>query len=143
LIIQDAENHEFNIHLGPTPAVADVVRQLRTGNKIGVFAFRTAKMPADQYVAKTLILGDRVIRLRDSMLRPYWSRGSLLAPGYSVDRLPPRPQDGRGRGYGFGRWSYGRDRPRRFYRSGRCFRRGFAMPGLGRCRANLWQRPWW
>ena len=145
LILKDAQKQELNIHVGPAAEVADIVRQLRTGNRIDVLAFRTAKMPADQYVAKTLILDDRVIRLRDCMLRPYWSRGSLLASGYSVDQLPPRPQDGRGRGYDFGRWSYRRDCPRRFYRSGRCFRRGLAMPGLGRCLANRWRqrRPWW
>jgi len=144
LILEHAQKHELNIHLGPAAEVADIVRQLRTGNEIGVLAFRTTKMPADQYVAKTLILGDRVIRLRDFMLRPYWSRRSLLASGYSVDRLPPRPQDGRSRGYGFGRWSYRRDCPRRFYRSGRYLMRGFQKPGsgLGRCRANQWRQRW-
>ncbi len=140
LILKDAQKHEFNIHVGPAAEVANIVRQLRAGSRIDILGFRTAKMPADQYVAKTLILGDRVIRLRDSMLRPYWSRSSLLAVDYSVDGSPPKPQNGRGRSYGFGRWSHYRDHPRRCYRSGRCLRRGFPTPGfgLGRCRANRW-----
>ena len=147
LILEDAQKHEFNIHVGPATEVADIVRQLHTGRKIGVLAFRTAKMPAEQYVAKTLILGDRAIRLRDFMLRPYWSRGSLLAIGHSADGSPPRPQDGPGGNYGFWRRSHSRYWPRPCYRSGRCFIRGFPTPGLGlgRCRADQWRqrRPCW
>ena len=123
LIIKDTRNQELNIHLGPTEDVADIVRRLSAGKKINVLGFRTEKMPANQYVAKTLILGDQLIHLRDSMLRPYWSRNSLLAKSDRIYTPAVGPQDRGSRkfdsGYGFQRRYY----PRRGYRCGQCFRR--------------------
>ena len=123
LIIEDTRNQKLNIHLGPTEDVADIVRRLSVGRKINIFGFRTEKMPANQYVAKTLVLGDQFIGLRDSMLRPYWSRNSLLAKSDGIYTPAVGPQDRGGRkfgsGYGFQRRYY----PRRGYRCGQCFRR--------------------
>ena len=123
LIIKDTRNQKLNIHLGPTEEVADIVRRLSAGKKINVLGFRTEKMPANQYVAKTLILGDQVIGLRDSMLRPYWSRNSLLAKSGRINTPAVGPQDRGSRkfdsGYGFQRRNY----PRRGCRYGQCFRR--------------------
>jgi hypothetical protein len=131
LIIKDSQNNKLNIHLGPTEDVNDIVRSLSVGSRIDILGFRTEKMPADQYVAKTLILSDQVIHLRDSMLRPYWSRNSLLAKS---DRIYPPAvgsQDRGGRkfdsGYGFQRRNY----PRRGCWCGQCFRHRRYKRGFG------------
>jgi hypothetical protein len=88
-------------------------------------------MPANQYVAKTLMLGDRVVHLRDSMLRPFWSRSSILptvrridAPEVGFQRRGNRRLDS---GYGFQRQC----RPCRYCGYGRCFRRNFHKRGFG------------
>ena len=131
LIIKDTQNQKLNIHLGPTEDVAEIVRRLSAGKKINVLGFRTEKMPANQYVAKTMILGDQVIHLRDSMLRPYWSRNSLLAKSDRINTPEVGPQRRGNRkldsGYGFQRqyWSC------RDYRCGSCFRRCFYKRGFG------------
>lgn len=131
LIIKDTRNQELNIHLGPTEDVADIVRRLSAGKKINVLGFRTEKMPANQYVAKTMILGDQVIHLRDFMLRPYWSRNSLLAKSDRTNTPAVGPQDRGSRkfdsAYGFQRRYY----PRRGYRCGHCFKRSFYKRGFG------------
>jgi hypothetical protein len=74
LIIKDENEKELNIHLGPAPALSETVKQLKVGKSLEIIGFNTDKMPANQYVAKTLILSNRIIELRDSDLRPYWSR---------------------------------------------------------------------
>lgn len=130
LIIKDSQNQKLNIHLGPAEEVADIVRRLSAGKKINIFGFRTEKMPANQYVAKTLVLGDRVIHLRDSMLRPYWSRNSLLAKSDRIYIPAVGPQDRGSRkfdsGYGF-QWRYC---PRRDRGYGQCFRRRLYKRGF-------------
>jgi hypothetical protein len=131
LIIKDARNQKLNIHLGPTEEVADIVRRLSAGKKINILGFRTEKMPANQYVAKTLILSDQVIGLRDSMLRPYWSRNSLLAKSDRIYTPAVRPQDRGSRkfesGYGF-QW---RHCPSRYCGYGQCLRRCLYKRGFG------------
>jgi hypothetical protein len=77
LILRDKQGRELNIHLGPAPELSETVKQLTVGRKLDLLGFRTDKMPPNQYVAQTLILGSRIIQLRDSDLRPYWS-GSRL-----------------------------------------------------------------
>ena len=130
LIIMDPQNNKLNIHLGPTEDVNDIVRSLSVGGKIDVLGFRTEQMPANQYVAKTLILSDQVIHLRDSMLRTYWSRSSLLPAGRRINapEVGPRSRDKiiLNSGYGF-QW---RRCPRNYCGYGRCFRRRFGKRGF-------------
>ena len=131
LIIMDPQNNKLNIHLGPTEDVNDIVKSLSVGSRIDILGFRTEQMPANQYVAKTLILSDQVTHLRDSMLRPYWSRNSLLhtgrrinAPEASFQRRDKRILNS---GYGFQQ----RLCPRSYCGYGRCFRRRFGKRGFG------------
>jgi hypothetical protein len=74
LILKDKHGKELNIHLGPAPVLSEVVKQLTVGKNLDLLGFRTDKMPSNNYAATTLILANRVIQLRDSDLRPYWSR---------------------------------------------------------------------
>ena len=74
LILKDKYGKELNIHLGPAPELSEVVKQLTVGKSLDLLGFRTDKMPSNHYAATTLILANRTIQLRDSNLRPYWSR---------------------------------------------------------------------
>jgi hypothetical protein len=123
LIIKDTRNQKLNIHLGPAEEVTGIVRCLSAGKNINVIGFRTEKMPANQYVAKTLVLNDQVIHLRDFMLRPYWSWSSHLATGRRIN-APEVGSQRRGNrkldsGYGFQR----RHCPSRYCGYGQRFRR--------------------
>jgi len=92
LILKSSQNQEFNIHIGPATAVADIVKQLSVGKEIEVFGFHTEKMPSDHYVARQLVLGGRSIDLRDASLRPFWATGSLHTQGRGKNRLAIGPQ---------------------------------------------------
>lgn len=136
LILKNDKKQEFNIHIGPAEEVAKIVKRLSVGRKIEIQGFRTAKMPANHYVAKTLVLGKRVIELRDSMLRPYWSRNSLLGVGGRNDPIAVKDKAKSGSNYNSGRWWKQRGCLRNDYRRGRCFGRGFGGRGFGACRRN-------
>lgn len=141
LIIKDTRNNKLNIHLGPSEDVNDIVRSLSVGSRIDILGFRTEQMPANQYVAKTLILSDQVIHLRDSMLRPYWSRNSFLPAGRRINapEVGPRSRDKiiLNSGYGFQR----RRCPRSYCGYGRCFGRRFGKRGFG-CGFRYINRRW-
>lgn len=97
LIIEGADGKRYNLHLGPANAVAAIVKQLQPGMQIEVTGFRTAKMPKDHYGVSTLLPENgKPVRLRDSSLRPFWSRRSDLGTG--EDRGFTR--SGQGRGFG-------------------------------------------
>ena len=110
LILKDKSGQELNIHLGPAPAMSKIVDQLAVGKSLDLLGFRTDKMPSNHYAATTLILANRVIQLRDSDLRPCWSRSRLgdqtLAP--STTTTPgQRTARRRGRPYHCpGSWQY-------------------------------------
>ena len=80
LILKDKQGRELNVHLGPASVLSKTVKRLKIGRKIELLGFRTDKMPPNQYVAQTLILGSNIIQLRDSGLRPYWA-GSRFSQG--------------------------------------------------------------
>ena len=92
LILKSSQNQEFNIHLGPATAVADIVKQLAVGKEIEVFGFHTEKMPSNHYVAKQLVIGGRSIDLRDASLRPFWAKSNLHTQGRGKNRLAIGPQ---------------------------------------------------
>jgi hypothetical protein len=98
LIVESADGKRYNLHLGPANAVASIVKPLQPGVPIEVTAFRTSKMPEGQYVVSTLLLENaRVVQLRDSDLRPFWSRRSGLGGG----RNQGFAGYGQGRGFGW------------------------------------------
>ena len=77
LIIEDKDGQELNIHLGPASKVSEIAKRLTLRTRVDLLGFRTDKMPSNHYVAKTLILPNHIIPLRESDLRPYWSANRL------------------------------------------------------------------
>jgi len=113
LILKSSQNQEFNIHIGPATAVADIVKQLAVGKEIEVFGFHTEKMPADHYVAKQLVFGGRSFDLRDASLRPFWAESNLHTRGRGKNRLAIGPQSRGSIRYGSQRRPGWRGRSRR------------------------------
>ena len=118
-LMKTPKGDKLNIHLGPTDAVTYVTEQLPVGGKVTINAFRTAKMPENEYVAQSVAFEGATIQLRDENLRPLWA-GSNTVHGRSSPQWVP----GRGRGRGWGRgWKrgpgYGRGRERGWGRQGR------------------------
>lgn len=86
LMLATEEAKTLNIHLGPTAEVSEWVKGIE-GKGIEVKAFRTKKLPRDQYIAKELIVQGQTAVLRDDTLKPFWAGSSWC---------------GRKRGYGKG-----------------------------------------
>ena len=82
---------KLNIHLGPAEKVKKIAKRLEPGLEIRADVFRTGKMPANHYVARTLYIDGQVLHLRDKDLRPFWA-GDFAGKG-----------NGRGSGFGKGR----------------------------------------
>ncbi len=93
LILLSNEGAKLNIHLGPKNVVDPVVDQLATGQSFTVEAFRSERLPENAYIAKSLLLDDKLMNLRDDNLRPSWAN----ARGKGQGR-------GRGMGQGGDRW---------------------------------------
>jgi hypothetical protein len=93
LIVQSEDGANLNIHLGPENAVDHIVDQLTIGQTVTFEAFRTERLPDNAYIAKSLLLDDKVIYLRDDNLRPSWAYGRGMGQGR-----------GPGMGQGRGRW---------------------------------------
>ncbi|MBJ7533276.1 hypothetical protein JDN40_04035 [Rhodomicrobium vannielii ATCC 17100] len=74
LIVQ-MPDAKINLHLGPTFALRDELKQLSVGQNISFEAFRTDRVPKDAYIAKSIKAGDKVFALRNDSLRPIWARG--------------------------------------------------------------------
>jgi len=121
LIVEGTDDRQYNLHLGPANAVAPLIEPLQPGTKIEVVAFRTSKMPEDQYVVTTLQLADgKLLAFRDSDLRLFWSgRGG---PGGGRNQ----GLAGYGKGRGFGRNSRWKSAPNRHAWRG-------SRGGFGRC----------
>ncbi|MBT3070111.1 hypothetical protein KKP04_04415 [Rhodomicrobium sp. Az07] len=75
LIVQMPDAKTINLHLGPTFALRDVLKQLSVGQNISFEAFRTERMPKDAFIAKSVKAGDKVFAFRNDSLRPVWARG--------------------------------------------------------------------
>jgi hypothetical protein len=90
IFLETPDGNTLNIHLGPAAAVADIVAKLsvRPEQDLAVKAFRTEKMPEDQYVAQSLTFDQNTLELRDKTLRPVWA-GSV-----NVSRGRGTPQSG-------------------------------------------------
>jgi len=108
LIIEGTDGKQYNLHLGPANVVAPIIEPLQPGKQIEVVAFRTSKMPEDQYVVTTLRLEDgKVLAFRDSDLRPFWAKRAGPGGGRSQGLA------GYGKRRGFGRQSRWQSAPRR------------------------------
>jgi hypothetical protein len=75
LIVQTPDAKLINLHLGPTFALREELRQLSVGQDISFEAFRTSRMPKDAYIAKSVKSGDKTFTLRNASLRPKWAGG--------------------------------------------------------------------
>lgn len=73
LIVQTPQATTINLHLGPTFALRDELKQLAVGQDVSFEAFRTDRMAKDAYIAKTVKSGDKVFTLRNDNLRPTWA----------------------------------------------------------------------
>lgn len=80
------------LHLGPDEVVANALGEVKLGSTVSFEAFRTDAMPESDYVAKTLSVDDRTIRLRDNGLRPIWTLGGGYRGGMrrAPDAFPAR-----------------------------------------------------
>ena len=118
LILRDKHGQELNIHLGPAPELSETVKRLTVGRKLDLLGFRTDKMPPNQYVAQTLIIGSNIVQLRDSDLRPYWAGSRLgretLSPSTTTTADQRTVRRRRCLYYGPNLWQYRRfqDAPR-------------------------------
>jgi hypothetical protein len=74
-VILQGEEALLNVHLGPASEVADIVGMVRVGDTLEVRAFRTPRLPENQFIAVSVKSGDNVIELRDDSLRPRWAGG--------------------------------------------------------------------
>lgn len=78
LIMKTFDAKTLNIHLGPADAMKSVAKELLAGTEVKVEAYRTKKMEKDQYIARSLTIGDRLMKLRDKSLRPAWAGAKVL-----------------------------------------------------------------
>jgi hypothetical protein len=81
LRVETEDDQVVDLHLGPLSAVEHVLEQVPIGQSIRSEAFRTERMPEDAYVAKSLILDDKIIHLRDDNLCPSWAAGTGAGRG--------------------------------------------------------------
>ncbi|QEG36106.1 DUF2202 domain-containing protein [Bythopirellula goksoeyrii] len=107
ILLEPTTGGELNIHLGPTASVGSVADKLVVGQTVAVQAFRTDKLPEDNYVAQSISIGDDVIPLRDENLRPRWAGGRGKQKGRdqsstAVDVSDLGPGQGNGPAYGQG-----------------------------------------
>ena len=135
LILKDKQGRELNVHLGPAPALSKTVKQLTVGRKLDLLVFRTDKMSPNQYVAQTLILGSRIIQLRDSDLHPYWA-GS----GFGQVTLSPSAKTTVDQRSAMRRNCYFYSWPKSWRQ--RCFKNGRRPRWRRRCREGIFCHEW-
>ena len=129
LLLTTGEKKRYNVHLGPAVLIKDLVKPLEAGQSVTVQAYRTQKMPAENFVAITLKFDGKTIRLRDENLRPTWAgrQGQFFGRYQASPELPRWQQwhQAQARGYGM---DYGRNRG---------YGAGFAR-GMGRGYGRGW-----
>jgi len=152
LLLLTGEEKRYNVHLGPTVLVKDLVKPFEVGKSVTVRAFRTKKMPEGEFVAIVLTVDDKTVRLRNENLRPVWAgRQGQFSGQTATGADRPRRGQAYGRGYGMGcgrswgngygrgmrrgaDWSYGMGYGRG--RSGRGQGWGRYAPGRGMGQGN-------
>lgn len=80
-LLLQGEKALLNVHLGPASEVGDVVGMVRVGDTVEVKAFRTPRLPENQFIAASVKFGDQEIVLRDGFLRPRWAGGGRSRGG--------------------------------------------------------------
>ena len=95
LLIKTRDGETINIYLGPAVAVKSVAKKLSRGQDLKVEAFRTKNAKMEQYIARSLTIGEHVMELRDRAFRPTWAgpkavekhhaRIAVTAAGPSLD----------------------------------------------------------
>jgi hypothetical protein len=73
LIVQGGENQHWNLHVGPTKAVAAIVQALPKNQTMQFNVFRTDAMKPDHWIVQSIKTTDRDFTLRDRSLRPVWA----------------------------------------------------------------------
>lgn len=73
LLMKMRDGKTINIYLGPAVAVKSVAKKLSRGQELKAEAFRTQKAKTEQYIARSLTIGEHVMELRDKTLRPTWA----------------------------------------------------------------------
>ena len=73
LLIKARDGKTINIYLGPAVAVKSVAKKLSRGQDLKAEAFRTRKAKMEQYIARSLTIGEHVMELRDKTFRPTWA----------------------------------------------------------------------
>jgi hypothetical protein len=86
LIVQTPEARTINLHLGPSAALQNELKQLSAGKEISFEAFRTERMPKDAYIAKSIKADGKLFTLRNDNLRPVWARGRGGGRGHGMGR---------------------------------------------------------
>ncbi len=86
LLVLAPDGRTINLHLGPTFALRDELKQLAAGQEISFDAFRTDRMPKDAYIAKSIKAGDKLFTLRNDSLRPRWAGGRGGGRGRGMGR---------------------------------------------------------
>jgi hypothetical protein len=100
LRLRTQDQVEINLHLGPSEAVAPMIRGLEPGQHVEVEAFRTPDMPENAYVAQRIRVGEMNAEFRDAVsLRPSWA----IRPAGRSDGQGRGAGPGMGQGIGMGK----------------------------------------
>lgn len=94
-MLKTEQGDEWNIHLGPAQMVQEVTDMLSTGANVTLQVFRTEKMPEKNYVAITVTVDNKTMRLREENLRPVWA-GQPDSRRYQSDTVGIEGRVGRG-----------------------------------------------
>ena len=127
LIVEAPDTKTINLHLGPSSALGEELKQLSAGQEITFEAFRTERMPKDAYVAKSLKAGDKTFELRDDRLRPKWAGSGHDTDGDSAWALV----DNRANVHAIGKRPFPRPILQR-HRLGSCLSAALEFPAMQR-----------
>lgn len=112
ILLISGDGTVWNVHLGPADAVRHVTDRLVVGQEVTAKAFRTDKLPKNNFVAQSLAIDGKSIDFRDENQRPLWAGGERAMRGSNRGRRSgngPAWGGGRGRGHGPG-WGGGAGR---------------------------------
>lgn len=135
-ILKAEQGKELNIHLGPAQLVQEVTDMLSSGSNVTTKVFRTEKMPEGHYVAITVTVANKTIRLRDQNLRPVWA-GQTGSKRYQSDT--ERQKDSEGSNVSSSRQLSG---SYRCLRPQTCCRQFCSSERIGRGRGRGWGCNW-
>ncbi|QDU55699.1 hypothetical protein Pan181_18930 [Aeoliella mucimassa] len=110
LLVATDDETTVNVHLGPQAVVDELVGDIVVGQEVTIVGFRTADLPEDSLVAKSIDIDGQIVEFRQDSLRPIWAAGAGRGQGFGQGRGQVfGPAYGQGRGQGFGQ-GYGQGR---------------------------------